>query len=172
MSKNILLITPATIKERTGLHNNVDEKLVFPVIKMCQDMFIEPALGSALYARVQAGIGDNNLTSDETTLLDDYITDCLSWFVLAKLPVNLAHQFYSKGVMQKRDDGADPISASDILRIESENKNNAEFYLNKLIKFLKKNYATYPTYKSETGDADDVIPEDDGYSCPIYLDDE
>ncbi len=49
MSLNTLFISVQNIKDRSGLHANVDEKLVLPEIKTAQDMFILPALGSAYY---------------------------------------------------------------------------------------------------------------------------
>jgi hypothetical protein len=64
MSKNILFISVQSIKDRTGLHANVDEKLVLPEIKTAQDMYILPALGSALYNRLEAGVDSNNLTAN------------------------------------------------------------------------------------------------------------
>jgi len=60
MSLNTLFISVQNIKERSGLHANVDEKLVLPEIKTAQDMYILPALGTALYNRLQDGI--NNCT--------------------------------------------------------------------------------------------------------------
>ena len=45
MSANILFISVESIKDRSGLHGNVDEKLILPEIKTCQDMYILPALG-------------------------------------------------------------------------------------------------------------------------------
>jgi len=68
MSRNILFISVDTIKDRTGLHNNVDEKLVNPEILTAQDMYILPALGTALYERLQDGVANNNLTQIETSL--------------------------------------------------------------------------------------------------------
>ncbi len=44
MSLNVLFISVDTIKDRTGLHNNVDEKLILPEIKAAQDIYILPAL--------------------------------------------------------------------------------------------------------------------------------
>ena len=75
--KNTLFISVSSIKERTGLHANVDDKLVLPEIKTAQDMYIHPLLGSALYERLQNGIVANNLDSDEVALLDNFITDTL-----------------------------------------------------------------------------------------------
>ena len=69
MSLNTLFISVQNIKDRSGLHANVDEKLVLPEIKTAQDIFILPALGSALYNRLQAGITANDLNADEVILL-------------------------------------------------------------------------------------------------------
>ena len=77
MSLNTLFISVQSIKDRTGLHANVDEKLVLPEIKTAQDMYIMPALGSTLYNRLQAGINGSNLNANEQSLLNNYVTDCL-----------------------------------------------------------------------------------------------
>ena len=69
MSRNILFISVDTIKERTGLHANVDEKLVMPEILTAQDMYILPALGTGLYDRLQDGVAANNLTADDVAWL-------------------------------------------------------------------------------------------------------
>ena len=104
MSLNVLFISVDTIKDRTGLHNNVDDKLVKPEIKTAQDMYILPALGSALYNRIQAGITANNLTSDEISLLDNYVVDTLVNYVLSELPQGMSYQFYNKGLLRKQGD--------------------------------------------------------------------
>lgn len=85
MSRNILFISVDTIKERTGLHFNTDEKLVNPEILTAQDMYILPALGTALYERLQDGIQNNNLTATESNLLDIYIAPTLVYYVMSEL---------------------------------------------------------------------------------------
>ena len=75
MSKNILFIYVQSIKDMTGLHANVDEKLVLPEIKTAQDMYILPALGSAFYNRLQTGVDSNNLTANELILINLNSTD-------------------------------------------------------------------------------------------------
>ena len=75
MSKNILFITEQLFKERTGASNAIDGKQLFPMIKVAQDIYIQPTLGSTLYNRLQTGIDDNDLNNDEKTLIDNYITD-------------------------------------------------------------------------------------------------
>ena len=56
MSKNILFLTEQTFKERTGASNSIDGKQIFPMIKVAGDMYIQPALGSRLYRRLQDGV--------------------------------------------------------------------------------------------------------------------
>ena len=105
MSRNILFISVQTIKDRTGLHNNVDDKLINPEILTAQDMFILPALGSALYDRLQDGIMNQDLTNDESALIDTYITPCLVYYVISELPMGLSYQFYNKGLIRKSGEG-------------------------------------------------------------------
>ena len=101
MSRNILFISVQNIKERTSLHANIDEKLILPEILTCQDMFMLPALGSALYNRIQDGIVANNLNANEITLLDTYLAPTLVYFVMSEMPQALSYQFYNKGLLRK-----------------------------------------------------------------------
>ncbi len=73
--RDTLFISPENIYERTQIHSNIDSKMIVPEIKVCQDMYILPLLGSGLYERLQVGIESNNLTADEITLLKSYVRD-------------------------------------------------------------------------------------------------
>lgn len=171
MSLNTLLISVASIKERTGLHNSVDEKLVLPIIKVAQDMHIKPAIGSGLYDRLQQGIEDSNLNSDETTLIDNYIVDALCWFVMCELPASLCYQFYAKGIVQKTDTQAQTLSSTQILEIENKHKRYAEHYKDALIRYLLRYRTLYPQYNLQQSNIDTVLPEKTGFTTSIYLGD-
>jgi hypothetical protein len=174
MSLNILFISADTIKERSGLHYNVDEKLIKPEIKTAQDMYILPALGSALYDRLQDGINCNNLTCDEKTLLDDYIVDTLVNFVLSELPQGLSFQFYNKGLVRKSSDNTDLPSMQDLLDIANRYKARAEFYKQRLIKYLKEQSANgnFPLYLNWGPGIDAIKPDNDAYRASIWLGDD
>ena len=172
MSLNVLFISVDTIKDRTGLHNNVDDKLVKPEIKTAQDMYILPALGSALYNRLQAGITANNLTSDEISLLDNYIVDTLVNFVLSELPQGMSFQFYNKGLLRKQGDNSEYPSMQDMIDIANRYRSRAEFYKQRLIKYLKQNNVLYPLYLNFGSGIDAIKPEHDGYTSTIYLGDD
>jgi len=171
MSLNVLFISVDTIKDRSGLHNNLDEKLVFPEIKAAQDIYILPALGSALYNRLQDGITNNNLTGLETTLLNNYVVDTLINFVLSELPQGISYQFYNKGLLRKAGDNSEYPSMQDMIDVANRYKARAEFYKQRLIKYLRQNIVDYPLYSNYGSGIDAIKPERDAYNASIWLGD-
>jgi hypothetical protein len=171
--KNTLFISVSTIKERTGLHANVDDKLVLPEIKTAMDMYIHPLLGSALYERLQDGIDNNNLTADEVALLDNFVTDTLIYYVLSELPTGLSYQFYNKGLVRKTSDNTDQPQMQDLLDISARYRKRAEFYAERMVKFLKQNAAQgkYNLYLNPGSGLDAIHPDNSAYSTTIYLGD-
>jgi hypothetical protein len=172
--KNILFINTLTIKERTSVHSNIDDKLVIPEIKVSQDMYILPALGTALYTRLQDGIVANNLTANESALLDDYITDTLVYYVLSELPVGLSFQFYNKGLVRKTSDNSDQPNMQDLIDVANRYRSRAEFYKQRMIKYLQEVSTSnlFPEYINPGTGVDTMYPERDGYQSSIFLGDE
>lgn len=173
MSSNTLFIKVQTIKDRTGLRANVEEKLVNPEIKTCQDMYIEPLLGSALFNRLKAGIEASNLTSDEETLLDNYIADALVYYTMAELPMPLSLQLYTQGAIRKTGQSTETPSMSDLIDVSTFYKKRAEYYAERLVKYLEANATSslFPQYLEPGTDIDDVSTKDTGYTTSIYLGD-
>ena len=171
MSKNTLFISVQSIKDRTGLHANVDEKLVLPEIKTAQDMYILPALGSALYNELQTAVDSNTYTNLQTTLLDDYIVDTLIYFVMSELPQGLSFQFYNKGLLRKSGENQENPSMQDMIDVANRYKARAEFYKQRLIKYLKQNNAFYPNYLNFGSGIDSIKPDNEGYTVSMYLGD-
>ena len=171
MSKNTLFISVQSIKDRTGLHANVDEKLVLPEIKTAQDMYILPALGSALYNELQTAVDTNTYTTLQTTLLDDYIVDTLIYFVMSELPQGLSFQFYNKGLLRKSGENQENPSMQDMIDVANRYKARAEFYKQRLIKYLKQNNALYPNYLNFGSGIDSIKPDNEGYTVSMYLGD-
>jgi len=169
MSKNILFITEQTFKERTGASNSIDGKQLFPMIKVAGDIYIQPILGSTLYKRLQTGIDLNNLSVNEKTLIDDYMTDALIWYTMSMLPMTMGYQLFSKGFLQKTAEESQAPSRSDLELLEQKYKSMAEYYNTRMISFLKENYSLYSQYLNYGMGLDVIFPEDKAYTCPIYL---
>jgi hypothetical protein len=171
MSANILFINEALLKSRTGISNAIDGNNIKPQIKVAQDIYIQPALGSTLYLRLQDGIDNNNLTAIESDLLDSFITDCLVWYTMSLLPIALGYQFFSKGVLQKTSEESNTPSRGDLELISNSYKATAEFYKQRLINHLRQNYTSFSQYYNQGIGLDIIFPESKAYTCPIYLGD-
>jgi hypothetical protein len=169
MSKNILFITETLFKERTGASVAIDGKQIFPIIKVAQDIYVQGAVGSTLYNRLQEGIDNDDLNNDEKALLDNYITDCLIWFTMSLLPMTMGYQLFSKGFLQKTAEESTTPDQKALELIESRYKELAEFYKQRLINYLKENYTTYQEYLNNTAAYDVIFPEQSAYTCPIYI---
>lgn len=173
--KNICFINVNTIKERSALHSNVDDKLILPEILTSQDMYLLPALGTALYNRLQDGIENNNLTADEVDLLDNFITNPLVYYTLSELPVGLSYQFYNKGLVRKTSDNTDTPNMQDLIDVASRYRTRAEFYTQRLIKHLKQVSSTtdkFQEYVNYGSGVDIIKPDHDAYQASIWLGDE
>lgn len=169
MSKNIIFITEKLFKERTSASNQIDSKQLFPIIKVAQDMHIQPALGSTLYLRLQNGIDANNLNANEQNLIDNYITDSLIWYTMSMLPMTMGFQLFSKGFLQKTSEESNAPSRGDLELIEQKYQSMAEFYKTRLIRYLQENYLLFYEYLNTTSSIDTIYPDSKGYTCPIWL---
>ena len=178
MSDNILLISSTMIKERSAIHGNLDDKLIFPDIKAAQDMYIMPILGTALFNKLQTLISDGTITSDAAkinykNLLDKYIVDALMYYVLSELPETISYQFWNKGVMRKQGQDTELPSMSELIDISNRYKNKAEFYANRLKLYIQANAATkFPEYLNPGNTQDTVTPEQRAFTTGIYLGDD
>jgi len=169
MSANILFINEEKLKDRTGISNAIAGDQLFHQIKLAQDMYVQPALGSTFYSRLQTGIDAGNLTNDEKAFLDNYVTDCVVWYTMSLLPLSLSYQFFSKGVLQKTSEESLAPSRADIELLSSKYKEMAEFYKQRIINYLRENYLLFSEYFNPGSGLDVIFPETKAYTCPIYL---
>lgn len=174
MSRNILFISVDTIKDRTGLHFNVDPKLVYPDILFAQDAYILPVLGTALYNKLQDDIDCKSLTCDYETLLNEYITPCLVYQVMAELPMALSYQFYNKGVVKKTGEGQTEPSASELTEVAQRYTSRAEYYRQRLVKYLKQQSSQnkFPEYLNPGSGVDTIVPDNQAYTISVWLGDD
>lgn len=174
MSLNVLLISDEILKDRTAIHGNIDPKLLYPEIKVAQDMYIHPILGSALYDKILTDINVSGTTTGEyKILLDKYVVDALLYYTLAGLPETLSYQFWNKGVMRKVGDSTELPSMSDLIDISNKYRIRAEWYADRLTKYLRQ-YASstfLPEYVSPGDTMDTINPQNSPFTMPIYLGD-
>lgn len=168
-----LIVMPSVIKQRTALHTNVDDKLIYPEIKAAQDMYVMPLLGSALFNKIITDIKAGTLTGDYKTLVDNYIIDMICNYVLSEMPDSINYQFWNKGVATKTTEDSNTPSMSEMYAIVAKYKNRAEHYSKRCRMYLIENAPTkFPEYINIPGGVDVVVPDRTSFSSPIYLGDE
>lgn len=170
--RDILFISPENIYERTPVHKNIDSKMIVPVIKLCQEMYILPILGTALFVRLQDGISASDLTADETTLLQQYIRDCLIYHTVAELADTISYQFWNKGVLKKTNDQSETTGQSELFDLKYKYKNFAERYGQMLVNYLTQEAGTgnkFSEYLNPGSRVDTVHPKKNAYNTGIYL---
>lgn len=170
MSLNTLLMSDEMIKERSSVHGNMDPKLIYPDIKIAQDMYILPVIGSALYNKLQAAINANDWTnlSNYKNLLDQYILDALMNFTLAEMPLS-SFQFWNKGLLRKTGLDTETPSMSDMMDVANRYKTRGEYYANRLRLYLIQNSTLFPEYLQPGNGIDTVNPDLKGFTMNIYL---
>lgn len=92
------------------------------------------------------------------------------WYTLWKLPLTLSYQFWNKGVVRKQGEDTELPSMSELVDISNEFKNRAEFYANRMKKYLQQNAPTkFFEYLNPGTGIDTIIPDMKSFSNPVYL---
>lgn len=179
MSVNTLLLSATILKERTSIHGNVDDKLLYPDIKYAQDVYIKPVLGTALFEKLQTlitGVAPNVITdpsqSDYKYLIDTYLIDALLYYSLSYLVINVSFQLWNKGVVRKQGEDTEVPSMAELFDLSNMHKNRGEYYANRMKLFIQDQSSRlqkYPEYRLPGSTVDTVTPEQRNFSSPIWL---
>lgn len=170
--RDILFISPENIYERSAVHKNIDSKMIVPEIKAVQEMYVLPVLGTALYERLQDGIEEECLTDDEETLLKSYIRDPVIMYTISELAPALSFQLWNKGLTRKTTENSEAVSSSEIDDFSAKFKNRAEWYLERLIRYLIQEAGTgtkFQEYINPGSRVDTFVPKRTSFEIGIYL---
>jgi hypothetical protein len=166
---NVLFISEAFVKDNTLLHENIDFKFIRPVIILCQDIHLQPKLGTTMYNQLKTQIIGSSLTAANTTLLNDYIQPMLLYWVQSEAPSAISYKFLNKGIMQQSSENSQTASLDEINFISQKYKDKAEWYTERLVSFLLENDTDYPAYANPDDGLDVIQPDTRVFTTGIYL---
>jgi len=177
LNKITYMILPSVIKDRTVLHENVEDKLIYPNIKAVQDFKIRPLLGSNLFNKMLTIIDDNTINTDAANswyleLLVDYLADCICNYVMAEMPESLNFQMYNKGLSTLKDDKSSQPSIADIYTMISTFTGRGDGYAKNARLYLIKNQIRFTEYYAIVDGVATVRPLQSTETSPLYLGDE
>lgn len=165
---NFLTFTENYLKEISIINDNVDAKILTPIIILVQDKYLHPILGTDLFTDIKDEIIAGSVSADNVTLLDNYIMPVMHWYCLKESTPAFKYRYMNKGLMIKNSENSSAADLSEVKWNMDLWDNNAKFYAERLTNFLKANTTTYPLYCSNT-DCDDIKPNQTNYRTSIYL---
>lgn len=171
MAANILFISEQYIKDTSYIDENVDIKLLRANILETQDVRILPILGTALYDDLKTKIntGTVSSTTGYTTLLDTYISPALKYWVLHDGAYILQYKIMNKGIVTRSSENADNIGIQELDRLMAFFKDRAEFYSERITKYLLENDSTFTLYNNAGNGVDTIYPKYNNYTQGWYL---
>jgi hypothetical protein len=166
---NVLFINEDALRQASLLNENVDMKLITPTIRLAQEKYVLPLLGTGIYNELKTQIAANTLTTLNKTLLDDYVQPCLVWWIMSEIPVNLTYRLSNKAVMKNSSDNGQPAEMSELLALMDRAKDNAQWYSERVTLYLVQNAANYPLFDNPGNGIDTILPNRKNFSKGMYL---
>ena len=161
----VLFISEAKLKDSTAINLNVDPEILLPYVLQAQRIYIEPKLGTTLYEKLEslitAGTIGNVGNEAYKTLVDEYIGDCLpSWAFHMCIPY-LRFKTENGNIYSKTSETGTALSTEEAQRRMEEVRNNAEYFTERMIKYITNNITLFPEYHTNSGA--DISPDPNAY---------
>ena len=161
----VLFISEAKLKDSTAINLNVDPEILLPYVLQAQRIYIETKLGTTLYEKLEslitAGTIGNLGNEAYKTLVDEYIGDCLpSWAFHMCIPY-LRFKTENGNIYSKTSETGNALSTEEAQHLREEVRNNAEYFTERMIKYITNNITLLPEYNTNSGA--DISPEQNAY---------
>ena len=157
----VLFISELKLKDSTAINLNVDPEILLPYVLQSQRIYIEPKLGTTLYEKLEslitAGTIGNVGNEPYKTLVDEYIGDCLpSWAFHMCIPY-LRFKTENGNIYSKTSETGTALTTEEAQHLREEVRNNAEYFTERMIKFITNNLTDFPEYSTNSGA--DISPD-------------
>lgn len=163
-----LLISQQYLKDQSLISDNVDFKIITPVIRIVQTIDIQQLLGTNLYNKILTDVAGNSLAGVYKTLVDDYVLPAMVFYIQARIPYALAYRFVNRGVVTKTGSDSTPISETAFAKLIDENRNTAQALGEMMVSYIKYNTASYPEYSTNNG-LNQMTPNQTAYDVDFFI---
>lgn len=163
-----LFISEQYIKDTSYIDENVDIKLLRSTILETQDFRILPILGSAFYFSLKDTAAASWSATDRT-FVNTYVAPALKYWVLHDGALTLQYKIMNKAIVKRDSENATPIDTSELDRLMDYFKIRAEFYSERITKYLLENNTTFPLFDDYGDGIDAIAPKMNNYTQGLYL---
>lgn len=164
-----LLISVNDIKNRGYIDENVDEMNIRSVIYEAQRIHTRDIIGSGLYDELESQRIANTLTALNTTLLG-YVKDALIYWTLYEGLEVFQYKIRNKAVMKSNSDNSQPVDLYELKHLSARFKDKAEYFDERLRRYLLQNESSYPLYTSPGTGVDVIHPNHNTYTAGWVFD--
>lgn len=180
--RTVLLVSEEKLKSFSAIHENLQTDDLTPHINDAQNIHLQNQIGSTLLTHLKQQVIDGTLTADEKLLLEDYIAPMLiQWSFYLALPF-IKYKIVDKGIVSGTSETSTATTLDELQYLRASVSDTAEYYSERLRKYLIHNTSLYPQYTQS--DIDGVTPDRENqyfsglviphrkYKTPYYCEDD
>lgn len=156
-------------KRNSVVNLNVDDELIHPQIIKAQNLNIERVLGTNLFDVLISEVTSGTVSARMVTLLEDYIQPALVEWVTYSSILYFNYKITNKAVVKKSSDNSEASSLNEVNFLRQSIRDDAEYYTDRLAKYLCANEVLFPEYIEGNINDDDITPSKKSFFGGIYL---
>ena len=149
----IYWITETYLKAQTVITKNVDVQMIMPLTQPASDLYVANVLGQEYYTYLLAAYNAQTLTAAEITLVD-HIQPMMAWRS-AEMALGVgAAAFTNKGAQVQTGEFSVNADIGTLNYVRHEYRNFAEYYEERVIRFLQLNKDDYAGFIAASNKTD------------------
>lgn len=159
VNQYIPLVTAGEVISNSFTNANTDTALISDnTILLSELAHLKSALGQKFYEEIKTQHNDGTLTVANQTLMDDFLTRCLCWFVRFEVINEVQSNSSSAGIVHNIDEFATIIDPAELNVYKQDTYRKAEIYLKDMIDYITDSDQSglYPTFDTNKPCNDNV----------------
>jgi len=159
VNQYIPLVTAGEVISNSFTNANTDTALISNnTILLSELAHLKSALGQKFYEEIKTQHNDGTLTVANQTLMDDFLTRCLCWFVRFEVINEVQSNSSSAGIVHNIDEFATIIDPAELNVYKQDTYRKAEIYLKDMIDYMTDSDQSglYPTFDANKPCSDNV----------------
>lgn len=153
-------INPQYLRDNSILNDNIDAKVLQPIIRQSQDKYIQQTIGTKLYETLIAMVVAANpalmsptpIPTDYIILIEEYIIPVLVQYTVWEAIPFLNYKFRNKAIGTQGSDNTTPATLDEVNFLRDNVLSTAQFYAERMTQYLLFNTSLYPEYLQYTND--------------------
>lgn len=154
------------LRDNSIINDNVDEKVLGPLIRLAQDKYIQAIVGSNLYNALILQVIAGSVTGDYKILLEEYIMPTLIQYAVYESIPYLNFKFRNKSISKQTSDTSVPVELAELSYMRENVQSTAQFYAERMSVYLRLNSTLYPEFMAGL---EDMAPTRQNYFGGIHI---